>query len=201
MASIPPVELSQLPDPDLVSLCALKLMIEVDVQPLAAFEVAEVSSRPWQLDYLASGPGLIGPEPVDAACLGRARAWAVEVARQRRMAQLRGESLPSAPRIKAAAAHHPQTAWRQPLHRPELSASQAAACATFEALAHVEASPEPEWIDISEVIDEPAVPAKKRPSRPDSVVVCPVSAPAGFAPIHDPWALPGGVTATLMHAA
>lgn len=206
MSPAPSVQLPQLPAADLICLCALKLMVEVEVAPLAAFEVAEASCPRWRLDYLASGPGLIGSDPVDAACLGRARAWQVEVGRQRRIAQLRGESLPQTPVAKVPVALHNQTAWREPRIPSSMRPISALeeACEAFEALAHAEAAQEqsmPEWIDVSDVLNEVSVRRTLRPSRPDSVIVRPVERPAGFVPVQDPWALPLEVTATQMHIA
>lgn len=204
-----PIRVDHLPTPDLVALAALKLMVEVEAAPRDAFEVAEPASRDWLLGYLTEGPGAIGPDPVDASNLGRARAWQVEIGRQRRMAEL----------------------YRAP-SRDGLSDSGARALETFAALAAVEAESEPElWVDVSDVLE--VAPARRsRPSRPDSVVVTPVSPAPGFtagpssAPLRgaesaaprpassglrpgrpgfvassDPWSLPLEVTATQMFAA
>ncbi len=175
------VDVTRLPDADQTSLCALKLMVEVEVGPLAAFEVAEAGTEQWKIDYLKSGPGLIGPDVVDTASLGRARAWRVEVQRQRRMASLRGERLPELPSAEARVAEHQQTAWKVPQARTPLSESGLKACAAFEALALEEASnqaPAPQWLDVSDFVS-----------------------PAGFVPVQDRWALALDATLTQLQPA
>jgi hypothetical protein len=201
MPSNPTVDVTQLPESDRTSLCALKLMVEVEVGPLTAFEVAEAGGEQWQIDYLKSGPGLIGPDVVDTTSLGRARAWHVEVGRQRRMASLRGERLPQLPAAKPRVVEHQQTAWKVP--QAKLSESGIKACAAFEALAEAEEStrsPAAEWLDVSEFVPLP-LKTTMRPSRPDSVIVIPVVGAPGFVPAPDVWSLSLDVTATQMQPA
>lgn len=117
------LDVSTLEEPDLVALAALKLMVEVEVEPASAFEAAEAASRAWRVDYLSSGPGAVGADPIDAPLLGRARAWQVEVGRLRAMAARH-----------AARARGPQ---------------QEAAVETFAAVAALEQEA-PQWVEVSD---------------------------------------------------
>ena len=78
---MPSVDLHSLPREDLTALAALKLMIEVGAEVQLAFDTWRAADRWACLGFLQSGAGTIGPDPVDAQTLTRARAWQAELAR------------------------------------------------------------------------------------------------------------------------
>lgn len=122
-----PLRPADLATADLVALAALKLIVEVDADPSAAFGHVEAAPRRWLLRFLADGPGAIGADPIDASSLGRARAWQIEVARQRRMAELYRPASDPAP----------------------VSSSGEVAVQTFAALSALE--DEDVWVEVSEI--------------------------------------------------
>jgi hypothetical protein len=69
-----PVAPSTLKTPDLRALAALKLEIEVDAAPDAAWAAVHDADRAWLLAFLCATGTRIGRRRIDAALLARARA-------------------------------------------------------------------------------------------------------------------------------